>query len=313
MLTSHRDEAQGRGPIYPHTGAIPSAPYAQHNIAWEVSGDRRFLKEHGTIDDLLREVRTSDFDVVLSSEDFECSVHHHERFAGFIQRLREHFEVKLIVYFRNQIAYAESLYFTLVRLGLDATFTEYLKQIVETGAFRWREWVFAFDYEDFMKRLESIEGVEIVARSYESVRARSLIEDFRDIVGMAAEEYFKPGEFWANERCSADVAIEAFYQNRIGRRLYESEHTAIALLANSEFSRLYMSRDSRSKMIGRFERSNQGIFERLRIPPFELPKERSALQSHNDLMSLEYVFSAALHDVIAAKVNEVDNGFRIRG
>ena len=101
------------------------APHGHHNIAWEISNDHRFLKEVGSIDDLLTEIAELPHDVILSSEDFECSAHHSEQFRSFIEHLRQRqFDVKFIIYLRNQIEYAESLYLMMSLFGLGTAFRE---------------------------------------------------------------------------------------------------------------------------------------------------------------------------------------------
>lgn len=72
---------------------LSGRPYGagHHNIAWELSHDRRFRAEYGAISDLIAEIRHGDYNVILSSEDFTGALAHPCRFQEFVNTLREMF------------------------------------------------------------------------------------------------------------------------------------------------------------------------------------------------------------------------------
>src|SRR5215475_6519782 len=93
------------GLLYPKSG-IPPGHFGHHNIAWELSDDSRFDHSFGTICDLLTEIRATDQNIIISSEDLECAAWNRSRFAGLINQLKEcGLEVLIVIYLRNQVEY----------------------------------------------------------------------------------------------------------------------------------------------------------------------------------------------------------------
>src|ERR1044072_876913 len=76
------------GYLYPRAGRPPEVPFGHHNIAWEISGDRGFRAENGGIEDLLAEIKGVPHDVIISSEDFECSLGRDGALPEFIRQLQ---------------------------------------------------------------------------------------------------------------------------------------------------------------------------------------------------------------------------------
>ena len=169
LLSENSKVLASRGWHYPRTGRLEDHP-GHHNIAWEISRDRRFDVRGGTIDDLLHEVNSTRSSVILSSEDMECALHRMDSFADFVGRLQSSgFEVVFILYLRRQADYLPRLYTTLVYFGLNATFEQFLEEILDRAEFRWREWIFGFDYVQLLRSLESLPGVKVIVRSYDRV------------------------------------------------------------------------------------------------------------------------------------------------
>ena len=302
-LSTQSRELEGLGYCYPRTGRPAMAPHGHHNIAWEISNDVRFLKDVGSIDDLLAEIADLPHDVILSSEDFECSAYHPERFSIFIERLKKSaFAVKFIVYFRNQIEYAESLYVTMLIFGLDTPFREYLAEIVASGKFRWRHWVFPFDYDEFSTSLRNIEGVELVVRSYDALKKDALVGDFLSILGVYSNDLAMMENIRLNERCSTSTAIERFYHNCVRRPLLASEQVALASLFQSAGFRVEMSDRSRLDMIEKFDDSNRRLFRTYGIPEFDCMRPASKTSESRKGMPMDDVFSPELRDAVEEKL-----------
>src|SRR5215203_3005331 len=83
LLYAHPTVLQAHGCLYPKTGRSPDSPAGHHDIAWEISGDARHQRAYGTIDDLAVEIASVPHDIILSSEDFECSICQRDAFASF--------------------------------------------------------------------------------------------------------------------------------------------------------------------------------------------------------------------------------------
>ncbi|NBW61199.1 MAG: hypothetical protein EBR31_05685, partial [Methylophilaceae bacterium] len=74
MLFKNRKNLSVQDFYYPSSG-IPRNFYGHHNIAWQISRDRRFRSEFGDLRALLKEIGgIGKSKIVLSSEDFECSL-----------------------------------------------------------------------------------------------------------------------------------------------------------------------------------------------------------------------------------------------
>ena len=214
-LNRHRDELEARHYLYPLTGRPPESVDGHHNIAWEISRDQRFRQEHGTISDLISEIRGVPYDILLSSEDFECSVHHAARFREFIERLqKEMFGVKIVICFRCQIEYSQSLYLEMLKFGIRHTFEEFLDEILDREGFRWRDWIMSFSYLDLLTILQSIPNVDIIARSYEKLEAGSLVDEFLSILGLDAGALGADTTLRTNARVGIVTAMMLFCRNR---------------------------------------------------------------------------------------------------
>jgi hypothetical protein len=295
VLGSRSRALEGFGFYYPRTGQPAIAPYGHHNIAWEISGDGRLRKEIGSIDDLLTEIAAVPHDVILSSEDFECSAHHPEQFASFINRLKEaSFDVKLIVYFRNQIDYVEGLYLTMFRLGLAIPFREYFDEIFQSGRFRWRNWIFSFDYDEFSTRLRSFDCAELVVRSYDAVEKGALVSDFLSIVGLKSEDLAISNEVRFNRRYTTSEAVERFFRNRVGRPPLAVEQIKLAALSDAAGPRVAMSDRSRRNLIEKFSASNSRMFNVWRIPDFERMSSERIATELNKQMPMDDIFVSGL-------------------
>jgi hypothetical protein len=214
-LNNVRSSLTKRNLFYPQTG-IPSEHFGHHNIAWELVGDRRFRPDGGTVEDLLGEIDQTDHDVIISSEDFACAAHRTERFENFVVRLKQHaLDVVIVVYFRDQIGYARSLYLQLVDLGYDTSFDDFAAGVIESRHIKWKDWVFAFSYDEFLRQLPS--GTTVVARPYE--RAGCVVTDFLSTLGLTPADLGVQVAERLNPQISVGKAFSAFYLTRTGRRL----------------------------------------------------------------------------------------------
>ena len=307
-LSAHFQALQDYHYLYPLSGRPPEAPHGQHNLAWEVSGDHRFQKGSGGIEDLLKEISGTTHNVILSSEDFGCSIHHFENFTEFIRRLQSHrFEIKLLVYFRNQIDYARSLYFALLHYGFDRPFDDFLDEILARGQCAWRDWICAFCYRDFLQRLEAIEGVDIIVRSFEDARKRSLLADCLSNFELEPADLGIRAEVHANEQMKLHDAVGKFCQHRLGRLLTENEERIVASLAAAlKETRIDLSAGSRLKISRRFKDSNEYLFDRYHIAKFErMQLDQTDVTGRQERICMETVFSSSLHQFIESAAREL--------
>jgi len=266
-LGEHRQALRQHGFLYPAIGCPPEGPHGHHNFAWEMSGDRRFRAEYGTGADLLWRLGQTSDDVILSSEDFECSVFHTQRFVDFLTSLQDAgLETILVLYLRHQIAYAPSLYQTLLQFGLDAPFEDYLDAIVANGRFCWREWVFPFCYKSFLKRLEDLPATPLVVRSYDRLVPRSLMHDFLSIFDLEPEQVGITDSL-ANVRPPLIFSVKEFLRNR-GASLNSTQEAVVTRLCESNRKPMPdLSARAKSTLSIRFRRSNQEVYAKYVLPP----------------------------------------------
>lgn len=307
-LSAHSQALQDRHYLYPLSGRPPEAPLGQHNLAWEISGDYRFQKDSGGIEDLLKEIGGTTHNVILSSEDFECSIHHFENFTEFIRRLQAHqFEIKLLMYFRNQIDYARSLYFALLYYGFDRPFDNFLNEILARGQCTWRDWICAFCYRDFLQRLDAIEGIDIIVRSFEYARKRSLLADFLSNFELEPADLGIRAEVHANEAMDLHDAVGKFCQHRLGRLLTEDEERIVASLAAVvRETRIDLSAGSRLEISRRFKDSNEYLFDRYHIAKFErMQLDQADVTGRRERICMETVFSSSLPQLIESAARDL--------
>lgn len=272
FLDSHPQELARSGYLYPRVGRPEEASAGHHNIAWEISGDRRFRPDYGDEAALIREIADTDRNIIISSEDFECSAHHAERFGKFIGAIQQlDIRVYLIVYVRNQIDYAESLYSTLLQFGFDQPFALFCDEILEAGAIRWREWIFPFRYGDFIANLASFAEVQIIARSYDRPAMGSPILDFLSVAGIG--ELRVSSEELPHEGQREDVtkSIRRYWTNRTGHSLGDGDLKSIAALSRGyKAGRPTMGLARQARFAEAFDKSNLRLCEKYQLPVFQL-------------------------------------------
>lgn len=306
------------GFLYPKTGISPGH-FGHHNIAWELADDHRFRPDNGTVDDLLKEIDQTDHDVIISSEDFECAAHWPERFENFIMRLRQHaLDVIMVAYFRNQIDYARSLYLTLLLLGYDTSFDDFVSGIIEDRRIEWKDWVFAFSYRDFLKQLP--EGTTILARPYD--RVSCVVTDFISNLGLTPADLNVDVAVRLNQHPPVSAAFSAFYLNRTGRRLNSEAPwitPIIALAFNGDDAEI--KDRTKERLIAAFRESNASMDSRFGISGFAALPEKivGSPAESNSHPNFETIFSPTtvrlIDDVVRAHTDliaERDELVRVR-
>jgi hypothetical protein len=265
LLSRNDSILEQKGYLYPKAGRPEGLP-SQHNLAWQISDDHRFQDDYGTIDDLIKEVKNRSDDIILSSEDFECSLHHTPKFSGFISLLQSHgFLVTVILYVRNQVDYLPRLYLTLLHFGLDLTFDKVLGPTLDRGEFRWHEWIFNFDYSDLLRRIEEHENVNVIVRPYDQART-SVCRDFLSIFDLTLGDLEVEYEVFANRSLPLEEYLIMFVRNRTGRQLLEDEASAINNLISQETNKIELSPVVRLDLLQRFRETNRNLFIKYGIP-----------------------------------------------
>lgn len=283
-LKQSREALARRGYLYPAAGTPPGS-HGQHNIGWQLRGDRRFSPEPGTIDDLLEEIDRTGLDVVLSSEDLECTT---ENLSSLVGKLEERgFAVSIVVYLREQADYAKSLYIELTRHGLDRTFGEFVAEIVADRKVRWKDWVFYFDYRAMLATLP--ESATLMVRPFS--RSEPVIPDFLSILGLAPVDVGIDPLFRVNEQQPVGGAVAAFCCNSAGRRFEDESAATMELLACAlDGAKPVIGETTRRELIAALDDSNRWVDASFGLRLAALANE-APVEWTTDCIDLEDVFS----------------------
>lgn len=295
MLHTGQCRLLQHGFLYPTTGILPGHS-GHHNIAWQVREDRRFKSEFGTVEDLWLEIAVSDKDVILSSEDFECSFDNLEEFiAGLESRGRR--EVAIIIYLRDQLSYAKSLYLELIWHDYHRTFKGFLSELITTRSIAWHDWRFPFDYRLMMSRLPS--RANLIVRPFD--RASSVLNDFTSIFGLSPHDLGTDSEFRINKQKSILETLAKFYYNCTGKRCDTTRLITLwEGITNVDDVNCSIGHEGRVKLISTFAESNSWMdtqFEMLTLSDLS-PHEPGWQPSSTRSLDLETLFSTETLDRI---------------
>ena len=206
-----------RGILYPKTGRLDTLGGGHHNIAWEVSRDRRFVPHLGDITKLVEEIDAFSGNVVLSSEDFESALLNSSMMRNFIQRLGAcNAEIYIVFNVRNQLSYCQSLFAENLGQNIGEEYMRYVDEITRNGHFRIKEWVFHFDYMALIESLSSL-PVQLIVRNFHALVKQSSIADFLDLIELDDENFKEHIGYRSNERPPLLDAIKNFCVNRFNR------------------------------------------------------------------------------------------------
>ena len=160
FLTVNRRTLLDNGILVPVSGQIDNAG-GHHNIAWELNGDARYKKKHGTLSDLCSEIsRSTCHTVVVSSEDFEYLYDSPDVLHDLNRRLSEvGCTVKVLIMLRPLRQYVPSLYAELKKHGLKCPFATFCKQLLNQEAFVMHDvWRFTVRYKLMAKGFIQVFG-----------------------------------------------------------------------------------------------------------------------------------------------------------
>ena len=145
--------------IFVPTAGTLNFASGHHNIAWQIRNNSRYRIDAGGVDELIAELKSSEATTaVISSEDFEYLSQYPgelKTFDGCLEAAG--FATKYLVYFRNEDAYARSLFCELRSVGPFANYDAFRKSLQDQGYILVNgDWYYEFRYETFIERWESI-------------------------------------------------------------------------------------------------------------------------------------------------------------
>ena len=216
VLFSNREHLMRQGFLYPAVG-VPQSLAGHHNIAWQLSRDRRFRKEWGVVDQLLSILRDLDVSkVILSSEDFESSLTHPHRWMTLMESLKNlNYQTVLIIYNRHPVDYLRSLYGELLKAGMGEEFQNFAKQVISHNYCLYQDWQFHFDYQEITKALAGISNLKIWTRNYDQLLGHDIVTDFCDLIGVDNSSLnILEGVGKVNQALSVQNYLKLFLKNR---------------------------------------------------------------------------------------------------
>lgn len=295
-LSKHAERIKEEGFLYPRAGRIGDIG-GHHNIAWQLAGDRRFDRWFGDLGALFAEIQSHNGAVLLSSEDFESSVGHPERWVPLVRHARAIGRgVVLVIYVRNQLDYLESLFQEMLRQGFGDEYLRFAGAVLADGRIRLHEWEFHFDYLALANSLSMIPGVEIRFGTYHSLHRQSPVLDFASVVGLDPSPFEQGASERVNSRDSLAESLTMFYKNRVQRNINPHEQSVVAQLVARDFTKVRTNGILRSTLARKFSRSNTEFIGHFGIPTagfFETPVDGSPGE-----ISMQKAFSSETQTLI---------------
>ncbi len=306
FLLSACDQLLERGIFYPRTGIVDEGHF---NIAWQLMRDRRFSSLRGTIDDLAKEIGGFTGDIILSCEDFESILDEPQRFAplrfhpAFAER-----EFIVLVYLRNQGAYAESLYLQLLRHGFGQEFLLFVEQILRFRKLQLDELTLHFDYGGIYSRWAGCQWAHLIMRNYHQLEGGSILTDFFGFLYPSLSGKASETNLQYNQRDTVQKSVTYFYTNRCKRNLTDHEKETLTHICKAlHGKRVAMPNEVRSKFSRTFSANNKSFCAQAGLADKGLVEMGKA---SDDIIPMDRLFSFELANRIAGNkpaVSEVGN------
>lgn len=214
FLTANRAVLRQHGVLYPTTGT-PGGLTGHHNLAWQMARDRRYRSVWGDIDALYSEIAGFDGQIILSSEGFESSILHPDRWPRLLGRAQAAgFAVRLVIYRREISAHMQSVYLQKLRSGYGQEFSLAARVAIEEGNLRWNDGQICCSRPAMQKALAAVAGIEVLYREYETLSGGSTVNDFCEVLGLTGIEWQHAQDVRANDRDPVMVSLLRFLNAR---------------------------------------------------------------------------------------------------
>jgi len=183
--------------------------YGQHNLAWEISEDRRFNKNFGTFSDFFNHLDDFKQNIIISSEDFESILLNKKKLNTLKEKFQYHnCEFSILIYIRNPIDYIVSIYLELLKKTMRNEFDKIFNLVLKYGQFEELEYKFLFNYDSIEILLNQL-NINYKIRVVDSSNFDSLTDflkylDFKDKVTRIDD---------SNSRYNHNEYLKLFYRN----------------------------------------------------------------------------------------------------
>jgi hypothetical protein len=214
FLTANRAVLLQNAVLYPTAGTPPGLT-GQHNLAWQMARDRRYRSAWGDIGSLFDEIGRFEGRVVVSSEEFETSILHPDRWPRLAGRAQAvGFAVTFVVYWREVSAQMQSVYLQKLRSGYGQEFSLAARLAIEEGSLRWNDGQICCSRPAMQKALAAVPGATVVYRDYETLHGGSTVTDFCETLGLSDIDWQHPQGVRANDRDPVEISLLRFLNSR---------------------------------------------------------------------------------------------------
>lgn len=208
---------------YPAAGR--GSTKGHHNLAWQLSRDRRFIRRDGDLELMLRQVAVLDKDTVISSEDFETSLQSPERWAALVESIKSlGFSVTFIIYLREPAGYLQSLFLENIKHGCGDEFGAVARQVLERRFYSFNDWAFQFDYDMIGQQMARVSGARVVFRSFEHLVGGAILPDFLSVIGHTLPYGVAAAGKELNAQANPATLLDWFLRNRYSPQFPPLEH-----------------------------------------------------------------------------------------
>lgn len=161
-----------------------------------------------------------------------------------------------------------------MRDGCRDTFEQFLAIVLRDRAYRLGELAFAFCYNALLERVPP--NIGIVARHYDRLVAKGVVDDLLQIVGLTSAQLNVPEEPYENPSLPIADTFLRFYRNRLGLVGEPTDEHLMRLLdAALGREQLAVSDYQYERIVAVFDRSNRAI--NARFADCALPTADSAV------------------------------------
>ncbi len=296
---------------YPNSGLVSDSLPGHHNLAWELSGNYRFSKKHGTWADLNTELEQISYDkIILSSEDL-CTLPREKILQ--IQDYLKDYDVFIVTYVRRQDQRLQSAWSEKIKSIKDDTvwlsFPDYLAQAD-----------YEFPYYDYFALIQKWSDVfgrdKIIVRVLEKNQLRgTLFHDF-----LATCEVSNPEQYDDSDDMNLSPGIKTIAINREFKQRLQGKFDKGAMLRFYFSLRDYadsagwnkdkwsfIDRELHQKIMDKYKVSNQKVAreylerDELFLEPFEEKNLSHFTASNFSQTELVNLFAFVTSTMLSAK------------
>ncbi len=161
ILKKNEKYLLSKGFYIPKTGLTFPDLASHYNIAYELTGDEMFNPKFGTLLDLKKELEmVHESNLILSSENFEHLYWKREQLERLKQIMESSgFTVYVVMYFRDIVSYASSLYTQLLKMEYEVSEEKYIEEILVNGTVTWKKnLIYCFEYQKIVQGFADVFG-----------------------------------------------------------------------------------------------------------------------------------------------------------